>query len=725
VAVADGQGAVTPCPDDEEIAAFLEGTLAASKNDALESHAWDCATCSALLAEAIKARRALAAVVALEPTEVTGPDRARSARDPARNGVEGDRPRTLQPVRAERYDLGIEIAHGGMGRVRRARDLHLGRQIAVKELLTERPDLVARFEREALITARLQHPAIVPVYEAGRWPSGEVFYAMRLVEGRSLDKVMAGRPTLAARLELLPNVLDVADAIGYAHDQGIIHRDIKPANVLVGAHGDTVVIDWGLAKDLREPPGESDPAAALAEPAPAGASDSGAGETQVGQIMGTPAYMPPEQARGPARDPRADVYALGALLYYVLSGTPPYVAADGPKVLQALVAGPPARLAERQPGLPPDLVAIVEKAMARDARERYPSARELAEDLRRFQTGQLVAVHRYTTWQLVRRFARRHVAALSVGGLALVVLATVGSVSIVKVLRAEHEAIRARDDAERTSASLLGEQGDELLAEGRSQDDLGYRLAHAVKRTPAEDFSQALPLEQKACAAGNLEACMSLGVMYEFAEGVPQDYAQALTLYQRVCDGGEPQGCGQLGSLYAHGRGVPLDYGRAIDLFQAACQAGEPRSCGQLGGMYVRAHGVPQDFAQALTLLERACNGGSANGCVGLGGLYDRGDGVTQDFGKALTLYKQGCDADDAHGCDALGSLYALGHGTAQSYTTAQGLFEKACEGGEAEGCENLGELYLQGQGVPADPATAKALFARACQGGKTDACGR
>src|SRR5439155_14543670 len=152
------------------------------------------------------------------------------------------------------------------------------------------------------LTARLEHPSIVAVHEAGRWPSGEPFYAMRLVRGRSLDRVLASATTREARLALVANVLAVADAIGYAHTQQIIHRDLKPHNVMVGDFGETVVIDWGLAKDLAADEESLEASGEL-------------GGTVVGSVLGTPSYMPPEQARGEAVDETADVYAIGAMLY--------------------------------------------------------------------------------------------------------------------------------------------------------------------------------------------------------------------------------------------------------------------------------------------------------------------------------------------------------------------------------------------------------------------------
>ena len=156
----------------------------------------------------------------------------------------------LPIVSETHYKAEREIARGGMGRIVAAEDQRLGRPVALKELLEPAGEQLTRFQREALITARLQHPGIVPVYEAGRWPSGEPFFAMKLVSGRPLDRVIAETRTLDERLALLPRIAAAADAIAYAHSQRVVHRDLKPANVLIGDFGETVVIDWGLAKDL-------------------------------------------------------------------------------------------------------------------------------------------------------------------------------------------------------------------------------------------------------------------------------------------------------------------------------------------------------------------------------------------------------------------------------------------------------------------------------------------
>jgi WD40 repeat protein len=350
-------------------------------------------------------------------------------------------------------------ARGGMGALFRVRDRRLGRHVAIKQLRTdlsdqERAVMLARFEREARLTAQLQHPAIVGVHEAGRFTGGEPFYAMPLLRGRPLGAEIAHRPTLAERLGLLANLTTVAEAIAYAHEQRVVHRDIKPDNILVGAFGETIVIDWGLAKDLAD-----DRAEDHAELAPT--TD---GLTQFG--VGTANYMPPEQARGDAPEPSFDVYALGATLYHLLAGVPPYDGEASVDIRRALVARrPPRPLAELVPDVPVELADIVAHAMALDAARRFPSARELAHELRRFQTGQLLASRRYTVGELVRHFLRRHRTALRISALALIAVVAAVVIAVVRIAGERDRATANQLRAERELRRALG-----LAASSRAGD---------------------------------------------------------------------------------------------------------------------------------------------------------------------------------------------------------------------------------------------------------------
>ncbi|MBP6632137.1 MAG: serine/threonine protein kinase [Kofleriaceae bacterium] len=400
---------------------------------------------------------------------------------------------TLPEVPPEHYEPDREVARGGMGRILAARDRRLGRPVAIKELLELGAESGLRFRREALITARLQHPGIIPVYEAGRWPSGEPFFAMKLVTGRPLDKVIGDAKDLPSRLALLPRILAATEAIAYAHSQRVIHRDLKPGNILVGEFGETVVIDWGLAKDLDATDGDTATPATRA-PAPGRAAAAGARAaaaaadastddttarrrertttttsdastlTVVGAVMGTPAYMAPEQARGEPLDERADVFALGAMLYHLLSGSPPYAAKTATDVLAAAALGRIKPLAERAPDAPADLVTIVGRAMAPELADRYRDAGALAEELRRYLTGQLVGAHRYTARERVVRFVRKHRAAVTIAAIAVAGFAVGGTLAVRRIV-----VERDRAELQRTIA-VARKQAAERLVDFMQQD---------------------------------------------------------------------------------------------------------------------------------------------------------------------------------------------------------------------------------------------------------------
>ncbi len=397
-------------------------------------------------------------------------------------GLGFDKPMELPRVEASSYELREQLGAGGMGKVVVARDRRLGRLLAVKVAQTADHALRVRFTREAVLTARLQHPSIIPVHEAGIWSDEEPFYAMKLVAGASLARLIAKTQNLDERLALIPNVIAVVDALAYAHAQRVIHRDLKPDNVIVGEFGETIVIDWGLAKELdaADDPDDTSPY-------------RNAGETVLGAAMGTPPYMAPEQAAGERVDERADVYGLGAMLYHVLSGTAPYKGKSADEVMEQVLAGPPPPLAERQVGIPADLLAIVDKAMARAPAERYANAKFLAEDLKRFERGQLVAAHVYSRGELVRRWIAKHRATLGVVAAATIVV----GLAIGLWARAELRDRRARE--QRIAELLHADDTDEATAHAQlgagafaaAAATLGHQVEHlAGKDALAERLAQ-------------------------------------------------------------------------------------------------------------------------------------------------------------------------------------------------------------------------------------------
>ena len=315
------------------------------------------------------------------------------------------------PPAAERrvgdYELLEELGRGGMGVVYRARQLSLGREVAVKFLLhgaLAGDQAMARFRAEAEAVANLQHPHIVAIYEIGE-DRGRHFQAMELVAGRSLAEVLRGGPLPAIRAA--GYLRSVAEALHYAHEQGVLHRDLKPANVLIDQRDEPRVTDFGLAKRLSDAPGGT-PLPEL---------------TLSGQVLGTPAYIPPEQAAGGAVDARSDVYSLGALLYHLIVGRPPFVGESATQVLRLVAETEPIAPSLLNPSLPRDLETISLKCLEKEPARRYGTAHALANDLGRFLRDEPILARPISLLERAWRWCKRTPAlAASMVGIALLLV---------------------------------------------------------------------------------------------------------------------------------------------------------------------------------------------------------------------------------------------------------------------------------------------------------------
>jgi serine/threonine protein kinase len=319
-----------------------------------------------------------------------------------------------------RYRLLERVARGGMGIIYAAQDEMLDRRVALKVLDAPDPhgSLATRLNREARVLARLEHPGIVPVHDVGLLADGRVFYTMKFVEGQRLDKHIQSVPSLPDRLRLF---LRICDSVAFAHARGVLHRDLKPSNIMVGAFGEVLVMDWGLAKILRDRPAgalQQDANATIIHdvrdvaptnmrdvvradftsvPAQNDSSATQASEvTGQGTVLGTPGYMSPEQARGEVEhlDERSDIYALGAILKFLCA------------------EGTPGATSTRTAGLNKSLDAICSRAMAPGAASRYPSAEQLAADVSRYLDGLPVSARQETLLDKLARLYRRNSVAI-------------------------------------------------------------------------------------------------------------------------------------------------------------------------------------------------------------------------------------------------------------------------------------------------------------------------
>ncbi|MCC7014106.1 MAG: serine/threonine protein kinase [Planctomycetes bacterium] len=418
-----------------------------------------------------------------------------------------ERLRSRNP-KGTRYRLLGEVGRGGMGVVLRIWDEDLRRTLAMKVVLGRDesatgdtphvdPKTIGRFLEEAQVTGQLDHPGIVPVHELGLDTAGRVYFTMRLVKGEDLRKIYEHVESGFEdwnRTRALGVLLKVCDAMSYAHDKKVVHRDLKPANVMVGKYGEVYVMDWGLARVM----GQADRHDVRLQPAAQGSTSvrterrETRGETpdsplvtMDGDVVGTPSYMPPEQARGELDllGPHSDVYAVGAMLYQLIGGEMPYVPKNAKvspyTVLMAVLNGPPRALSELAPRAPLELLAICERAMQREITERYRDTRELGDDLRAYLERRVVKAYETGTWAETKKWMQRN-RAVSFACASLLIAMT--GALYANQLRIEQSKLRATESErarlalaevnltlERKNAELRAERLDDMLR-GMIQD---------------------------------------------------------------------------------------------------------------------------------------------------------------------------------------------------------------------------------------------------------------
>jgi tetratricopeptide (TPR) repeat protein len=453
------------------------------------------------------------------------------------------------------FELLDIVGRGGMGVVHRALDFSLGREVAVKVLQDHFPansEVAARFVEEARITGQLQHPGIPPVYQVGKFPDGRPFLAMKLVRGRTLEARLADGPFP----DPLPVFEAVAQAVGFAHSQGVIHRDLKPANVMVGTFGEVQVMDWGLAKVLGERPRVSGPSSDTRLAATRSGALPDPALTEVGSAIGTPAYMPPEQANGHLDrvDRRSDVFGLGAVLCALLTGKPPFDGASAVSVRENAMRGNAGPALDRLDacGAPADVVALCKRCLALDPAERPADGDEVAKAVARIRAAaddrakraeqdKLAAEIRAAEQEKRRRVIRR---AELAGALVLAIGAVGTSIGLLRANAARHDADAKRTEAEDArkalavqhatavakeseTASLFEFFQSQLVEAARPKDQFGG-LGHDAKLRDALTASLG-SIEKTFAGKPLVEARLrhALGVSFLKLGDVPQADAQA------------------------------------------------------------------------------------------------------------------------------------------------------------------------------------------------------
>ena len=409
------------------------------------------------------------------------------------------------PGQGPRFRILRPHARGGLGDVFVAFDAELHREVALKSIRPDRADHPrsrTRFLLEAEVTGGLEHPGIIPVYGLGHDHDGRPFYAMRLIKGDNLKVAIAqfhqvdgarrdpGERALALR-QLLRRFLDVCNALAYAHSRGVLHRDVKPGNILLGPYGETLVVDWGLAKALDR----TDVLERTSEPPLRPTSGSVSNLTQTGSALGTPAFMSPEQAAGQLDQvgPASDVYSLGATLYCLLTGHAPIQDLDAETVLRKVRDGefPPPRQVHR--GVAPALEAICLKAMARDPADRYPSPLALAEDVEHWLADEPVSAHRDPFSRRARRWMQRNRTAAAAAVVAMVAgVVGLGAVAGVQA-RANGGLRKANEATNRALAETTKAQAETRAALAQSEES--RQQAEGVSEFLVEAFRSPDPAQ--------------------------------------------------------------------------------------------------------------------------------------------------------------------------------------------------------------------------------------
>jgi tetratricopeptide (TPR) repeat protein/tRNA A-37 threonylcarbamoyl transferase component Bud32 len=468
---------------------------------------------------------------------------------PAAAGADGRQPPTGAVSTLARFRLLRLHATGGLGEVHVAVDTELRREVAFKRIqdrYADDPVSCQRLLREAEITGNLEHPGIVPVYGLGQDADGRPFYAMRLIPGDSLKQAIQrfhaadtadrdpGERTLAMR-ELLGRFVAVCNAVAYAHSRGVVHRDLKPANVMLGPYGETLVVDWGLAKPFRLSEDRKNAEGDTLRPAFAG----GLEPTQVGRALGTPSYMPPEQAAGQSDEfgPASDVYSLGATLYCLLTGQAPFANDECDRTLKLVERGDFLRPGQVKANVPPALAAICLKAMALRPVDRYATARALANDIEHWLADEPVSCW-HEPWRVrAHRWKRRHPAMVGAITAAIALLVVVGGIAAwwLGGEEAERRAEQARTrqaietalrDADKLQRQAHWDDADAVLVEALSRlgpegaNDLRQRVEQARANPRVAKRLEEIRLQRATIVEGKFNNA-----------GVASDYAAAFRKY--------------------------------------------------------------------------------------------------------------------------------------------------------------------------------------------------
>ncbi|HET9133856.1 MAG TPA: serine/threonine-protein kinase, partial [Gemmatimonadales bacterium] len=617
------------------------------------------------------------------------------------------------------YELGERIGAGGFAEVFKARDLRLKRDIAVKMLRPDlglTPGMLERFRREAEVVAALRHPNIVPIYDVGE-AEGLAFIIMPFIAGESLRAKMEREGAMPLP-EVRRILREAASGLGAAHTAGVIHRDVKPENIMLeGPESRVLLMDFGIAKAVG---GDEDTPATEEGVAPA--------LTSTGIIVGTPQYMSPEQACGDKTiDARTDQYSLAVVGYRMLSGTLPFEGESTRAVLYQQLVAEPAPLIDKVPGLPGGVVTAIQRAMAKEPRERFETMLEFAgmlEDdaapvplsaVERTKVAQAAAKTQSSQRrQLVMAvFAVIAVGALIVNNLRGGNTAAIDTELIDSSLATPLAAAAGTDSTAMASAATAtttptATTARQATTAGTKPRALAGKDAAATAAAPSAAPTSA-PTARRDCAAlvaasafgeavetctaeanaGNAGAMRRLGEMYDRGNGVTQDPAQAFSWYRKAAPN-DAEAKFQLSKMYDIGRGTPRDGNASITWLREAAAMNHPLATMTLAFRLETGGGMKRDWEESAIWYRKAADRGDATAMLKLAEFAAKGRGMKKDEGAALEWYRKAGDRGSSEGAYEAAQSYLRGRGTPKDEAQGVEWLKKAAALGNKAADEEL-----------------------------------
>ncbi|HEV3183791.1 MAG TPA: serine/threonine-protein kinase [Xanthobacteraceae bacterium] len=634
------------------------------------------------------------------------------------------------------YEVRELLGEGGIGQVHAGFDTTLEREIAIKslrpELLNDR-NFFDRFRGEATSLARLNHPNITTLYSL--LPEGRNLYmVMELVRGETLDEVLKKRGGALGARESLAIIAQAADGLSYAHSMGVIHRDIKPANLMITSSGLVKIMDFGIAR-VR----------------------GSQRLTRDGSMVGTLAYMAPEQLRGEPGDERSDLYSLAIVLYELLTGAPPFAADSDYDLMQAHMHAKPMRLLGRVPGIDARVDAALMRALAKKPEQRFSSVREFCDALGatalRIDASKIV----YEGTRLMTRPAAEQLALPSETGgsferlsgfvermsplfdrlrvpaqlrvpvtVGIVTFAVAGvlAVGILALMpspipqapgqqaTASAPAFKAAAAPEAAPVPRPAAPPASILSPPAGTSPASAPAVQEIKPDPATNFSANRATVPGPTAKADFTAALER-----------KDYDAAFTVGQPLAESGDRDAQFGLAWLYDKGFGVDRNEERAAAWYQKAAEKGHLLAQLNVGDLYEAGAGVPQSYEQALKWYKRAAEQGNPEAQYFVGFYYDKGQGTQQDDTAAVLWYEKSAQQGFAKAQKKLGDMYATGRGVGRNEREALRFYYQAAEQNHPDAEFNVGYWYENGLGgVRRDYQAAAQWYARAAEHGSAKA---